>query len=57
MGIVASLPATVEELVALYRSLAGEHPDWDQYRRVMVAERRLVLRLRIDRLYGIPPCS
>nr|MDT0658541.1 PPOX class F420-dependent oxidoreductase [Micromonospora sp. DSM 115978] len=47
--------ATVEELVELYRSLAGEHPDWDDYRRAMVAERRVVLRLPIDRLYGAPP--
>ena len=23
---------TVEELVTLYRNLAGEHPDWDDYR-------------------------
>ncbi|MDG4829013.1 PPOX class F420-dependent oxidoreductase [Solwaraspora sp. WMMD1047] len=47
--------ATVEELVELYRSLAGEHPDWDDYRRAMVAERRIVLRLPIDHLYGLPP--
>ncbi|MER7458412.1 PPOX class F420-dependent oxidoreductase [Micromonospora sp. NPDC126480] len=47
--------ATVEELVALYRALQGEHPDWDDYRRVMVADRRLVLRLHVERLYGMPP--
>ncbi|MEU7591223.1 PPOX class F420-dependent oxidoreductase [Micromonospora sp. NPDC049230] len=47
--------ATVEELVALYRSLRGEHPDWDEYRRVMVDEGRLVLRLHVERIYGIPP--
>ncbi|MDQ1533922.1 MAG: hypothetical protein QOF28_1683, partial [Actinomycetota bacterium] len=37
---VASAPddATVEELVALYRSLSGEHPDWDEYRATMVAD-------------------
>jgi PPOX class probable F420-dependent enzyme len=47
--------ATVDELVALYRSLRGEHPDWDEYRRDMVAHRRLVIRLRFDHAYGIAP--
>lgn len=47
--------ATVEELVGLYRSIQGEHPDWDDYRRAMVAERRLVLRLHVERVYGAPP--
>jgi PPOX class probable F420-dependent enzyme len=47
--------ATVEELIALYRSIQGEHPDWDDYRRAMVAERRLVLRLHVERVYGLPP--
>ncbi len=47
--------ATVEELVGLYRSVQGEHPDWDDFRRAMVAERRLVLRLHVERLYGAPP--
>lgn len=46
---------TVAELVDLYRAVRGEHPDWDDYRRAMVAEGRLVLRLRVERLYGIPP--
>jgi PPOX class probable F420-dependent enzyme len=45
--------ATVEELVALYRSLAGEHPDWDEYRRAMVADRRLVVRITPTRAYGM----
>ncbi|MET7290550.1 PPOX class F420-dependent oxidoreductase [Streptomyces griseoloalbus] len=44
---------TVEELVRLYRDISGEHPDWDDYRAVMVRDRRLVLRLRVERAYGI----
>jgi PPOX class probable F420-dependent enzyme len=44
--------ATVEELIALYRAVSGEHPDWDDYRRAMVEDRRLVVRLRIERTYG-----
>jgi PPOX class probable F420-dependent enzyme len=45
--------ATVEELVEVYRLIAGQdHPDWDDYRRAMVADGRLVVRLHVDRLYG-----
>jgi PPOX class probable F420-dependent enzyme len=46
---------TVEALIALYRNIAGEHPDWDDYRRAMVDERRVLLTLRIGHLYGMPP--
>ncbi|MFF0838287.1 MULTISPECIES: PPOX class F420-dependent oxidoreductase [unclassified Streptomyces] len=45
---------TVEELVRLYRDVSGEHPDWDDYRAAMVRDRRLVLRLPVERVYGIP---
>ena len=44
--------ATVEELIEVYRAIAGEHPDWDDFRRAMVADRRLVFRLRVERIYG-----
>ena len=44
--------ATVEELVEVYRLIAGEHPDWDDYRRAMVGDGRVVVRLRVDRVYG-----
>jgi len=44
---------TVEELVAHYRALMGEHEDWDAYRQAMVAERRSVVRFRPDRAYGM----
>lgn len=46
---------TVGALVDLYRNIAGEHPDWDDYRRAMVTERRVLLRLPISHLYGMPP--
>jgi PPOX class probable F420-dependent enzyme len=53
---VAASPddATVDELVDYYRALNGEHPDWDDYRAAMVADQRLVLRLRPTRAYGMP---
>lgn len=54
---VATAPddAVVDELVEMYRSLQGEHPDWDEFRRAMVAEQRLVLRLRPSHAYGMWP--
>ena len=42
----------VEALVDYYRSAAGEHPDWDEYRVVMVSDRRVLMALTIDRVYG-----
>ncbi|MDZ7679028.1 MAG: PPOX class F420-dependent oxidoreductase [Acidimicrobiales bacterium] len=52
---VAADPAddTVEELVALYRAMRGEHPDWDDYRASMVRDRRLVVRVPVTRIYGM----
>jgi PPOX class probable F420-dependent enzyme len=47
--------ATVEELVAYYRGVNGEHPDWAEYRAAMVAERRLVVRFRPEHTYGQLP--
>ena len=44
--------ATVEALVALYRTRAGEHPDWAEYRAAMVADRRVVLTLMFEHVYG-----
>ncbi|HET8598744.1 MAG TPA: PPOX class F420-dependent oxidoreductase [Segeticoccus sp.] len=44
---------TVEELIDVYRRISGEHPDWQEYREAMVADRRLVLRLRVSRVYGL----
>lgn len=43
----------VQELVELFRDVQGEHSDWDDYRRAMVADRRVVLRLPIHRVYGM----
>ena len=46
---VESLPGAMEALVDYYRRVAGEHDDWDDYRAAMARERRVVLRLRIER--------
>ena len=42
----------VDELVDYYRAISGEHPDWDDYRRSMVADHRVVARLTPTRAYG-----
>lgn len=42
----------VEALVDYYRTAAGEHPDWDEYRAVMVSDRRVLMTLAVDRVYG-----
>jgi PPOX class probable F420-dependent enzyme len=55
LSAVAADPhdAAVGELVELYRSIQGEHPDWDDYRAAMVRDRRLVVRIRAERAYGM----
>jgi PPOX class probable F420-dependent enzyme len=52
---VAAAPgdATVDELVEVYRAIAGEHPDWAEYRQAMVDDGRLVLRIPVTRVYGM----
>ncbi|MDX6280265.1 MAG: hypothetical protein QOH03_1336 [Kribbellaceae bacterium] len=44
---------TVEKLVAYYREASGEHPDWDDYRRAMVADKRLLFTMTVDHSYGM----
>jgi PPOX class probable F420-dependent enzyme len=43
---------TVEDLITLYREVQGEHPDWQEFRRSMVADQRVLLRLPVSRVYG-----
>jgi PPOX class probable F420-dependent enzyme len=42
--------ATVEELVDIYRSIGGEHPDWDEFRAAMVTDKRVALRIKVSRV-------
>jgi PPOX class probable F420-dependent enzyme len=46
---VVSLPDAMELLVDYYRAVGGEHPDWDEYRAAMERERRVLVRVDIDR--------
>jgi PPOX class probable F420-dependent enzyme len=54
---VAAAPddAAVEELIALYRAIVGEHEDWDDYRAAMVRDQRVVVRIAPTRAYGMLP--
>ena len=47
---VESLPGAMQGLVRYYRTLRGEHPDWDEYRAAMQRERRVLLRIQVDRV-------
>ncbi|UNS95201.1 PPOX class F420-dependent oxidoreductase [Streptomyces tubbatahanensis] len=42
----------VEALVRYYRHAAGEHPDWDEYRSTMVSDRRVLMTMAVDHVYG-----
>jgi len=44
---IVHLPEAMEPLVDYYRSVRGEHPDWDDYRAAMVRDRRVLLRVTI----------
>lgn len=46
---ILSLPEAMEPLVDYYRRGVGEHPDWDDYRRAMERERRVLIRLTVER--------
>ncbi len=46
---VVALPDAMEPLVTYYRDIRGEHPDWDDYRATMERERRVIIRLSIER--------
>ncbi len=57
---VVDLPDAVDGLVEYFRSISGEHPDWDEYREAMVAQGKCLIRISIDRwgpvaTGGFPP--
>ncbi len=57
---VIDMPEAVEPLVDYFRSISGEHPDWDEYRRAMRDQGKSLIRLTIERwgpvaTGGFPP--
>jgi PPOX class probable F420-dependent enzyme len=45
-------PDRIEALVEHYRRVRGEHPDWSEFRAAMVRDRRVLLRIVIERVSG-----
>src|SRR6478736_174226 len=45
---VVDLPEAMDGLIALYRAVQGEHPDWDDYRSAMERDHRCLVRISID---------
>ncbi|MGA8296501.1 MAG: PPOX class F420-dependent oxidoreductase [Acidimicrobiales bacterium] len=48
-GEVISLPEAMDGLVDYYRRISGEHPDWDEYRAAMAEQKRVLIKLAIER--------
>ncbi|MBF8187142.1 PPOX class F420-dependent oxidoreductase [Nonomuraea sp. K274] len=46
---VLDMPDALDALVDYYRCIAGEHPDWDEYRAAMRRQDKSLIRLHIDR--------
>ena len=46
---LVSLPEAMEPLVEYYRAIRGEHPDWDEYRKAMRDQQRVLVRIAIER--------
>ena len=44
---VLDLPESLEPLVEYYRSISGEHPDWDEYRAAMTRQGKSLLRITV----------
>jgi PPOX class probable F420-dependent enzyme len=44
-----SLPDAMDLLVDYYRRLSGEHKDWDDYRAAMERDKRVIIRITIER--------
>lgn len=59
-GEVIDMPDAVDGLVDYYRGIAGEHPDWDEYREAMARQNKSLIRVTIERwgpiaTGGFPP--
>ena len=45
---IVSLPDAMDLLIDYYRTLSGEHPDWDDYRRAMTEDQRCIVKFEIE---------
>lgn len=49
---IVDQPEALDLLEAVYRAIAGEHPDWAEYRQAMVRDERVVIRILPERASG-----
>jgi len=45
---VLDLPEALEAFVEYYRNIAGEHPDWDEYRQAMTDQGKVLIRIEVE---------
>lgn len=50
---IVDQPDALPLLVDVYRCIAGEHPDWDDYNAAMIREERVVIRIHAEHAAGI----
>jgi PPOX class probable F420-dependent enzyme len=48
-AVVVDLPEATEGLVAYFRSISGEHADWDEYRQAMIDQGKVLIRVAVER--------
>jgi PPOX class probable F420-dependent enzyme len=46
---VVDLPEAVEGLVTYFRSISGEHSDWDEYRQAMIDQGKVLIQIAVER--------
>ena len=49
---IVDQPAALDLLETVYRTIAGEHPDWNEYRQAMIRDERVVIRIHPERASG-----
>jgi PPOX class probable F420-dependent enzyme len=47
-GTIVDLPEALDGLVTYFRSISGEHSDWDEYRRAMITQGKVLIRVVPD---------
>jgi PPOX class probable F420-dependent enzyme len=46
---IVALPEAMDGLIEYYRSVSGEHPDWDDYREAMTRDERVLIKVQVTR--------
>lgn len=46
---IVALPEAMDGLIEYYRSVSGEHPDWDDYREAMTRDQRVLIKVQVTR--------